>query len=80
MQTTNNEHKVGPVQLIKARFKLKKEVLSSLYNLTLPGLNEERHHIVAREPGRQILDGDTGQVPGAPALFIYKVSIRAVKN
>jgi hypothetical protein len=46
------------VSLVEARFKLKKEVLSSLYNLTLPGLNEERHsrhHIVGREPGRQIL-------------------------
>jgi len=54
-------------------------VLASLYNLTLPGLNEERHprhHIVGREPGRQILDGDTGQVPGAPDRFVYKVFIK----
>jgi hypothetical protein len=29
-----------------------------------------------QEPGRQILDGDTGQVPGAPDRFVYKVLIK----
>jgi hypothetical protein len=54
-------------------------MISSLYNLTLPHLNEEwhqRYDIVARKPGRHILDGDTGHVPNAPDRLIYKISIK----